>query len=116
SFLGRFQNLRLNQRIEAEARFLSAADWKACAAAVDLDALKGARCFLGLDLSSTTDLTSLAAYFPDTGDAFVWSWTPAEGMEEAERRDHVPYASWARQGLLETTPGRAIDKAFVTHR
>lgn len=28
----------------------------------------------------------------------------------------MPYRLWARQGLLEATPGRAIDKAFVVHR
>jgi len=116
SFLARFCNLRLNMRIEAEERFLSAPDWRACGADIDVPALKGRRCYLGLDLSSTTDLTALAAYFPETGDLLIWFWKPAEGLDEAERLDHVPYKTWVRQGFLETTPGRAIDKAFVAHR
>lgn len=113
SFMARFMNLRLNMRIEAEARFMSARDWKACRSEIDIDALLGAKCYLGLDLSSTTDLTSLAAYFPDTGSVLSWSWAPEENMEEAERRDHVPYRLWSQQGILQTTPGRVIDKAFV---
>lgn len=119
SFLPRFCNLRLNMRIEAEERFIAAPDWRACGVQMDqsdLFVLKGRRCYLGLDLSSTTDLTALAAYFPDTGDLLVWFWKPAEGLDEAERLDHVPYKTWVRQGFLETTPGRAIDKAFVAHR
>lgn len=117
TFLPRFCNLRLNMRIESEERFLSSMDWQACGAEIDLDALRGQRCYLGLDLSSTTDLTALAAYFPDSGGALLsWFWKPAEQMDEAETRDHAPYKTWARQGYIETTPGRAIDKAFVVTR
>jgi len=111
-----FRLLYLNQPIDAAARFLNGPDWRACRAEIDVAALAGKRCILGLDLSSTTDLTALAAYFPDSGDLVTSFWAPAETLEEAERRDHVPYRLWARQGLLETTPGRAIDKSFVVHR
>jgi phage terminase large subunit-like protein len=79
-------------------------------------ALSKQRCILGLDLSSTTDLTALAAWFPETFDLMAWFWMPADNLEEAERRDHVPYRLWAKQGYIETTPGRAIDKTFVVHR
>jgi phage terminase large subunit-like protein len=37
-------------------------------------------------------------------------------VDDAERRDHVPYRLWTRQGYLETTPGRAIDKGFIVRR
>lgn len=116
SFLARFCNLRLNMRIEAEERFLAAPDWRACAADIEPDSLQGKRCYLGLDLSSVNDLTALAAFFPDSGDLLAWFWKPAEGIDEAERADHVPYKTWVRQGFIETTPGRAIDKSFVVHR
>ncbi|WP_028002953.1 terminase large subunit [Sinorhizobium meliloti] len=116
SFLARFCNLRLNMRIEAEQRFLSAPDWRACGADIDPESLRGKRCYLGLDLSSVNDLTALAGFFPDTGDLLAWFWKPAEGLDESERADHVPYKTWVRQGFIETTPGRAIDKSFVVHR
>ena len=63
-----FELLYLNWAIDAEASFLARADWQACAAEIDVAALRGERCFLGLDLSATTDLTGLAAWFPETGD------------------------------------------------
>lgn len=116
-----FRLLYLNQPVDASARFLNAKDWNACKADFS-PSLFGAhtwsrqRCILGLDLSSTTDLTALAAWFPETHDLMAWFWMPADNLEEAERRDHVPYRLWARQGHIETTPGRAIDKTFVVHR
>lgn len=110
-----FRLLYLNQPVDASARFLNAADWRACAAD-EVPDLTGERCYLGLDLSSTTDLTALAAYFPDSGHCLVWCWAPADSLAEAEKRDFVPYQLWARQGYLETTPGRSIDKGFVVRR
>lgn len=109
-----FRLLYLNQAVDATARFISGRDWRACAA--EPDDLLGQRCYLGLDLSATTDLTALVAFFPDSGDVRAWFWAPRDGLEDAERRDHVPYQLWARQGFLEATPGRAIDKRFVVHR
>jgi phage terminase large subunit-like protein len=111
-----FELLYLNRAIDAETAFIARGDWEACAAEIDAKALHGARCILGLDLSSTTDLTALAAYFPDSGDLLCWGWLPAEELAEKERNDHTPYTLWARQGILETTPGRSIDREFVVHR
>ena len=109
-----FRLLYLNQPIDATARFIAGRDWRACAA--EPGDLLGQRCYLGLDLSATTDLTALVAFFPDSGDVRAWFWAPRDGLEDAERRDHVPYQLWALQGFLEATPGRAIDKRFVVHR
>ncbi|CAN7693744.1 terminase large subunit [Rhizobium sp. LjRoot30] len=117
-----FRLLYLNQPVDATARFLNARDWNACKQSDSGDyglfgnPLANQRCILGLDLSSTTDLTALAAWFPALQELRAWFWMPAENIEEAERRDHVPYRLWVRQGFIEATPGRAIDKTFVVHR
>src|SRR5229473_2261675 len=112
-----FRLLYLNQPVDATSRFLNARDWTACKAETTPDLLlHKARCILGLDLSSTTDLTAAAAWFPETFDLKVWFWMPADNLEEAGRRDNVPYSLWVKQGLIEATPGRAIDKTFVVER
>lgn len=116
-----FRLLYLNQPVDATTRFLNARDWRACQHDVGGGlfgqmALSKQRCILGLDLSSTTDLTALAAWFPQSRELLAWFWMPADNLEDAERRDHVPYRLWHRQGYVETTPGRAIDKTFVVHR
>jgi phage terminase large subunit-like protein len=40
-------------------------------------------------------------------------WLPAEGLSTKSVADHVPYNTWARQGYLQTTPGRSISYEFV---
>src|SRR3546814_15898497 len=42
-------------------------------------------------------------------------WLPGDGLAEKSRSDRVPYDVWADEGLLETTPGRAIEYEFVAH-
>lgn len=117
-----FRALYLNQPVDADQRFLGSADWDACATPVDADALAGRPCWGGLDLGSTQDLTALVLVFPDEAqdppgyDVACWFWTAAEGLRERGDRDRVPYALWRDHGFVETTPGRAIDKAHVARR
>src|SRR3546814_16105797 len=42
-------------------------------------------------------------------------WLPGDGLAEKSRSDRVPYDVWADEGLLATTPGRAIEYEFVAH-
>ena len=81
-------------------------------------ALEGRRCWVGLDLSSTTDLTSVAYIFEPVDDDEIvdikWSyWLPRENLIKASDRDKVDYAAWEAQGWLNTTPGNMIDYAFI---
>ena len=108
-----FRNLRLNQRVDGESRFISSADWDACAAAVAPESLRGCRCFGGLDLSSTQDLTSLVLFFPDSGAVLCWFWLPGDGLKEKSEQDRVPYPLWEKEGHLQTFPGRAVDRHAV---
>lgn len=112
-----FRLLYLNQRVSAESRFISQADWESCAGGIDISALRGRPCYGGLDLSSTTDLTSLVLFFPeDDGAVLPFFWAPADRLQEREHSDKVPYPLWAKQGYLEAPAGRAIDKSAIVHR
>ena len=76
--------------------------------------LSGKRCYGGLDLSTTTDLTALTLLFPpqpglDTWVALFQAWRPREGVVDAEQRDHVPYRDWERAGFLQLCEGDMID-------
>ena len=111
-----FRNLYLNQWIDVESRWLSSEVWNA--GAREIGDLSGRACCGGLDLSSTTDLTSLVLAFPGPEGYTVLPhfWAAEEGLEERVRRDRVPYDVWARQGLLTLTPGGSIDKMWVCSR
>ncbi|CAG9251362.1 hypothetical protein BDI4_300049 [Burkholderia diffusa] len=47
------------------------------------------------------------------GDVHPTFWLPEDGLEAKARADRVPYDVWARDGLLQTTPGSAIEYEFV---
>lgn len=112
-----FKRLHLNIKTGQSTRIIPMAEWDACAGAVDPEALKGQRCYAGLDLSSTMDTTALALLFPDAGNAVLpFFWVPGDNARERERRDRVPYITWARQGYVELTPGNVVDYAYIRRR
>lgn len=105
-----YRNLILNQRVEARNPFISRAIWQENGA--DPQSLEGQEVFGGLDLSSVSDLTALLLTTHD-GDVHPTFWLPEEGLAEKARNDRVPYDLWAKQGYLQTTPGRAIEYEFI---
>lgn len=113
SFEPSFRLLQLNQRVAAEGRFIEQADWDANDEPFDPLELEGERCFGGLDLSSTRDLTALALYFPDAGKLLAWHWLPADTIPARVERDRVPYDRWAADGWAEVTVGNARDDLAI---
>ena len=108
-----FRRLYLNQWTEQANRWLTLESWDACRAPIDPAALRGRPCFVGMDLSSTKDLTALVAVFPDPDadgfDVLAQFFVPVDGMRSRATRDRVPYEQWAREGVLQATPGPTVD-------
>ncbi|MBP7639030.1 MAG: terminase large subunit [Kiritimatiellae bacterium] len=109
SFENTFKRLRLNMQTQQDVRWLAIEQWQACQG--ELPNLDGRPCWGGLDLSSTTDLTALALVFPGDGCFYLLTkfWAPAVGARQRERRDRVPYETWARQGRIDLTDGDVVD-------
>lgn len=116
SFEGPFRNLYLNQRVDAEQKAIDPSEWNACGDEIDLDSLRGQRCFAGLDLANVRDLAALVLLFPDSGAVLPYFWCPKAGIDKKAEEDKVPYPLWAKQGLIEATPGKAIDKRYISRR
>ena len=113
-----FRQLRLNQWVKQEVRWMPMSKWDACNFAVSENALLGRVCYGGLDLSTTTDITAFVLVFPpldedDKYQVLPHFWLPEETLDLRVRRDHVPYDVWERQGLIHTTEGSVIHYAFV---
>lgn len=108
------------QWVESAAPWISADTWLRCAPELkrDLSAYYGRRCWGGLDLSSTQDLTALVLLFePDDSDP-LWRlvpyfWLPGDGLHHKADQDRVPYIAWRDAGHLTALPGRAINKLAV---
>jgi phage terminase large subunit-like protein len=113
-FRAKFQNLRLNQRVDATAKYISDPVWMQCAQPVDMKGLSGKPCYAGLDLSTTTDMSALCLYWPHNGAVHPFFWLPAEGLLDRDRKEGGHYRGWLEADLLETTPGAAINfKAII---
>jgi phage terminase large subunit-like protein len=106
-----FRRLYLNQWTEQASRWIPMVAWDACEQPIERASLKGRRCYVGLDLSTTTDLTVAVAVFPkgDGYDVLAQFFMPQERIPLRVTRDRVPYDEWVRQGWMLATPGPVID-------
>ncbi|MCG6541738.1 terminase large subunit [Pseudomonas sp. KSR10] len=114
---------RLNfcQWTAAENPWIGGDVWLGAAERVPMRVLRNRPCVGGLDLSSTTDLTSFVLeFYPTEADPhwrlLPYFWIPDHELDEREKRDRAPYRVWIKEGHLETTPGRAISKLHVLRR
>lgn len=76
------------------------------------------RCYGGLDLSSTTDITAFVLVFPPTeeDDKYIvlpYFWIPEDTLDLRVRKDHVPYDLWKKKGYLQTTEGNVVHYGFI---
>lgn len=136
----RFRRLNLNQRTQSATKWLPLDRWDQCEPiAADLHERP---CYVGLDLSSTDDLTALALLWPEfqeytvtpedleqpghAGDEIgstqlrlaavdckVLYWCPEETATVRARRDGVPYQVWIREGWIQQTPGDWVDYSAI---
>ena len=113
-----FRQLRLNQWVKQSVRWMPMDKWDECGATVDEYNLEGRACYAGLDLSSTSDLTTLVLVFPpeDEGEPYQvlpFFWLPEETLQLRVRRDHVMYDVWQKQGFIHTTEGNVVHYGFI---
>jgi len=108
--LNNFLRLHLNIVTDADVAFLDMSQWDRCNGAVSAEELAGRPCYGGLDLATTKDVAAFVLLFPEDGNAVLpWFWVPAESARERERKDKVPYLTWAAGGHVELTEGDVVD-------
>jgi phage terminase large subunit-like protein len=76
-------------------------------------------CWLGVDLSMSTDMSALSFVFPtpDNGyELLPFFYFPAAKLRSKELKTGVPLQRWAAEGWLEAHDGEAIDYAQVKER
>ena len=80
-----------------------------------LEDLRGHYCVGGIDLSQTTDLTSACIVTEIDGVLWVHShfWLPKNRLDEATKRDGIPYEIYLRKGFLSLSGDELIDNNDV---
>jgi phage terminase large subunit-like protein len=79
------------------------------------------RCWAGVDLSMTTDTTSVAFVFPctdrdDAYDVLPFFWLPGAKLRKLEVKLGMPLTRWGADGFLEIPEGDVIDYRDVQAR
>lgn len=117
---------------DAATAWISRQAWERCEdPSMKIEQFRGRRCWAGLDLSATKDMTAKAVVFedgwkdvPDPEDPsmtkrkgcyalFVRTYTPAETLAIRAHNDRAPYDVWVRDGHLTALPGAVIRYDYV---
>ena len=116
SYLPTFLRLHLNVRTRQASQWLDLARWDASAGESTAAGLLGRACYGGLDLGSTSDLTSLCLAFPNEDgsvEALWWNWVPEATAEKRSQKGDVVYLEALQCGELRTTAGNETDYGVV---
>jgi len=113
-----FKQLKLNIWLDqSTSPFVDMAVYDEGSAPLDLETLKRLPCWIGVDMSHTTDLSAVAACFRDSAaDEYLILpkfFCPGEDVRKRGDLDGAPYALWAEAGHIEATPGNVIDTSAV---
>jgi len=111
NFLTKNLNVWVDQKDDG---YMQMEKWKACAG--EMPDLAGRECYVGIDLSSKIDLTSVGFEFPLEDGRFVvlsHSFMPEETLAEKRKTDKVPYDLWVRQGWITATVGAGVDYRYI---
>lgn len=93
----------------SDNQYIDADKWSQCGSNRTLNDFIGCECFVGLDLSSGGDLTTLALEFLDGSKYYFYthSFMPKGRMEEHIKTDLAPYDIWEKDGLIIVTGGES---------
>lgn len=106
-----FKRLNLNMQGRGADNWIDMVDWTACPNDITADDLIGEKCTMGIDLSSTRDITALVLYFPRFNAVLPFFFVP---KQTAESRDD--YLIWKKAGLIDIAGGAAIDESDVRRK
>lgn len=110
-----FKRYRLNIWGGADAPYLNSQMWDAGVREFTEEDLAGQVCYVGIDVSSKEDITSLCLCFPqEDGYKFIWRhWVPEDKIKERLDRADKSYFNWMQMGHLLKIPGARIEQDIV---
>ena len=110
-----FRQLYLNQWQNQSQRWINLLDLEECVKneLPTEEDLKSNNCYIGLDLSNTTDLTSLSMYWPKLKYVKTVSFIPKDRIKVKEKEDKANYSTWIREGYIIATEGNVVDYDYI---
>lgn len=113
STLNNFKTKNLNLWIDGEDNWIPDEDYKKVMIEPDLEKLKGSPVWLGVDLSSTKDLSALSALWFNEEEQKFYSKTffffPDNPRKRFRQNGLIDLSKWINQGHIIKSPRRTID-------
>ncbi|WP_442797359.1 terminase large subunit [Pantoea vagans] len=102
---------RFNVWCQGATPWMGAGSWDACKADYSESDLTGMECYAGLDLSSTSDISSVCYTFPFGNELRLLTrhYLPEAQLNNVANKNRSIYRQWAKAGWIRTTPGDCID-------
>ncbi|MBM2609120.1 terminase large subunit [Pasteurella multocida] len=102
---------RFNVWCQGTTPWLSEGSWALCQRDYEENSLLHQDCYMGLDLSSTNDLTSICYTFPQGQKVRLITrhYLPEYQLNNVANKNRAIYRQWMRQGWLHITEGDCID-------
>ena len=118
SKLVEFKTKNLNQWSDTSEVWIQDDIWKKNGKRFKEDDLLGRRCYVGMDLASVRDLTSVKLLFPpvEEGEPFKVVkrfFAPSDNLREKAKEDRVPYLDWVKDGHIILTDGNVTDYDYI---
>lgn len=116
AFENTFKRQHLNIWTAQDSVWIPMDKWDLCNGTFNLETLRGKKCYGGLDLADTDDVSAFVLVFPmDNGDVVVLPkfWVPGDTTLERQRKGKGDYFDWVRGGEMLSTPGNIIDYDFI---
>lgn len=120
SYQPTYERYRLNRWCsKKETKWLDMEKWMSGSRDYSEIDLYGRKCYAGLDLSITTDLTSIVLLFPEDDGTFKvlnYNFLPEKNLDRQQRVDKFDYRSAMAQGFLEVCPGETINYEQIAQK
>lgn len=115
--LASFKRYSLNIWGSSINKWLKDDDWAECRDKYTASDLAGKKCYGGLDLAKTRDMTAFVLLFPLENEEYrllPFFWLPRDVVDNPDSPEQ--YRVWATQEFIETTDGEVCDYNFVKKR
>lgn len=112
-----FRQLHLNIWLDGAANpEWDLAIWDEGNGAIDLEALRGRKAWIGVDLSKRIDLSAVVCVIELEDGRFAvhcMGFTPEAQIRKRAQVDGAPYSLWVEQGWMTACPGDIVDRLIV---
>lgn len=115
SKLAEFRIKRLNRPSSVAGGWVDLTKWKQCLGELPMDLLRQHKCWGGLDLASTSDITAFYLVWLIEGKWYTWGrkWVPEAAVRGRSRTNLVPYRAWADAGHITVAGEEVTDYKAV---